>query len=1272
MIAGGGARAARQALPPAGARAAPPARLAAPVPSPLEVATTPPQPRQPSGPGNAADAARRGEAPAKEGGPPVRPRAAPNAGNAAMAAAAPLLPPPVARLVRAPPRPVLTGPLDGLAAAPPSQAAVALAAAEGTLAQGFAADRAALAVSPPRLLPPPVPTENEPEPPAAAAPAPAAPAPAPASAVGPPAGAAPVPAEAPAPTAPAAAAPVSFSVAALAGASTSAEGTVGVITAPIDIRGTFARAATQTEVDTSAGERPPLTLADDLDPARAQQAAAPRHAATAAAAAGAAVHIATDPGVGPIAPDAPPQERIATMEPGAAPALPEALPPPGDISTEVAAGFDSAAAARWMEANGQARADHEAAVATRSADEARAWRSTEAQIAASEAKGAADQRAAIGEAEGQAAAARSQWAADIESARGTYAGARSTAITNLQRDADREARAGEANAARELEKGEAQAREEEAKTRRNVAAEQRRVEQQSEESGGFLDWLASKVEDLFDALADFINDAFDALRSAVRGIIDGAKWLARKAINAARDLINGFIDLAAGALELAADVFLAAFPEARDRARAAIRDARDAAKGAVNNAADWLITQVDRLLDALGAALDFILAAYQKAYLAILNAFRALVLGFIEIMRGIARLVEAARAMPPHFEGAVEAEIIGQDLTKPLPFERGAQEAGTSDVAGGATFAAALAAAPVPSEADRALLSQQLLSAGQVTVDEVADFTPDPAFLETAMPPDGGEVEFGGTEGPEATAEAAIAEAYGGAGAAGAEEGTATEEAPAGPAVAAPGADGPTAEEDTEKLLQQLIDANPEGACEAKSAPTGGATEPPMRIGPLTRGQRARYLVAQMGKGIRQWFSCNWPWLLAATVAALVGIIALEIVTGGLITAALPVLLEILAVVMIGAAVAKAASHFGDYLSKGWAGDVQGGARSLAKGLAIGAVELIFAVLTYITAGAFRALAAVAKGAGRALGAASRGAARLAKAGAGRAGSLLRRASRMGGRIGRVARTARVVVVRGRLVYRGLRRGFARGVNTLDDLAARLGRYYRFRRYKLRRIGRRLQVWGLLNPWILLADGSVVEGSLAGTGRRPRLGAKVVARARTGEQIEGILVGVRNKQRNAFLRSLDDMGPAEADDWLRRLRQMDEAARRRAIANISETAENARILRAKLGDPPRVGRGVAEPGHAAHHIVPSTHSRESADAARKILDSCDIHFNDALNGVYLPPSIHRPLHTNKYMDAVLAELAPLRSIPDKAIRKREAAIILDDIADRILRGHFPP
>jgi hypothetical protein len=917
------------------------------------------------------------------------------------------------------------------------------------------------------------------------------------------------------------------------------EGVAAVIFAPIDVRRLLAQSGSVEDVDTGAGERPTIALTEDIDPAQAETAAAPRDAATVDAESRAAAERAVDPGVDAIRPSVEPR-LVSGMVGAVTPAAMEEPLVPEAISDEVARGFDQAAAGSWAEVTAHASADHDAAFSERTAGEAREWAGADAKIAAAEQEATAQQQTAIGTARGEAASANEAWSVEIAAARGTYQTSRTTSLQTLDHDVEARRLQGEQQAACQLNEGERQANEIKVAKQREVEAERARVERESEESDGFFGWLASKVEDLFDALADFINKAFNWLRSQVAKLIDAAKRLARKAIDLARRAINGLIRLAADALELAANVFLALFPKARDRAKAWIRGARDTAINAVNSAADWLAKRVDQLLDALGTALDFILSVYQRAYLAILNAIRFLVVGFVKIMRNIARLVDAARAMPTYFEGEVEAELIGQDLTQPLFFERSGSATGPD--AKGAMPEAAMAAVPVTADADLAVLGQDRLSDEQAAVDSVADFTPHPMFFRQLQLRDGGEIIIEGSEGPEATVEAHLGHALntapegaspdGAAAAAGSVDGIGTE------GTAAALVDG----RDTETRLTDLMKADPEGACDAKSAPTGTQSFPESKkFGPLTRGQRARYLLSQMRKGIRQWFSCNWPWVLAAAVGALLGIILLEIVTGGAITAALPVLLEILAAVMIGAAVVKASGHVLDYLAKAWDGDIQGGGRSLGKGLAVGAVELIFAILTYITAGAFRALAAGARATGRLARSAARGAVRLGRAaatatrtGLRRVGQLGRRLLQSGGRLGRVGGT---VLVRGRLVFRGLRRGFARGVRSLDELAERLRGYFRFRRFKITRRGHWFQLWGYLNPWILVAQDRLewVDEIVETGGRRARIGEEVVGRTQAGAEVRGRLLGGTRAEppyRTAYeVHHGEDIG----EDWIHHL-----------------------------------------------------------------------------------------------------------------------------------------
>ena len=64
--------------------------------------------------------------------------------------------------------------------------------------------------------------------------------------------------------------------------------------------------------------------------------------------------------------------------------------------------------------------------------------------------------------------------------------------------------------------------------------------------------------------------------------------------------------------------------------------------------------------------------------------------------------------------------------------------------------------------------------------------------------------------------------------------------------------------------------------------------------------------------------------------------------------------------------------------------------------------------------------------------------------------------------------------------YVTVKRGFAKGAKSLDDLAKRLGNKLRFNKFKIRRQGLRIQLLGHINPWVLLADGSVKEVTFEG------------------------------------------------------------------------------------------------------------------------------------------------------------------------------------------------
>jgi uncharacterized protein YcnI len=261
-----------------------------------------------------------------------------------------------------------------------------------------------------------------------------------------------------------------------------------------------------------------------------------------------------------------------------------------------------------------------------------------------------------------------------------------------------------------------------------------------------------------------------------------------------------------------------------------------------------------------------------------------------------------------------------------------------------------------------------------------------------------------------------------------------------------------------------------------------------------------------MIQGVKQWFSANWPKLLAGAIAALAAFVGLNILTGGAITAALPAIMQVVGVVMGGVALANIAGHVGDYLSKGWAGDIAGGAKSLARGLAAGAVELVFALL--FSAGAvIKAVKGGLKG--------------TAKAAKGAVKNTVKTTVKSVKELGQIsAKGAKTALKNGKIMLDGVKGGFAKGAKSLDDLAQRLGNKLRFNKFKIRRQGLRIQLLGHINPWILLADGSIKEVKQEELPELARVGDELMTPAGRGQ-----IVALGDDLPNAKLTSLIDRRP---------------------------------------------------------------------------------------------------------------------------------------------------
>lgn len=869
-------------------------------------------------------------------------------------------------------------------------------------------------------------------------------------------------------------------------------------------------------VNTDPGPAPPLQLTGEADPGRIATQAAMNEVTIGSRWNEARQGMNEDEGVDNIYPTLPEEMLVAPISQSGGGIRQVTEPDHPNLRPGVRAGMDQGLGPTWSAEIANAESGHRQAMDERTRAETERRSETDREIAQLEADAVNEQIGYRSQAHTDVANARAGWQSEIDDARTSYDGERNRINRDLDRDVSARVTQAEGEAERHLDAG--QSRAEERRRATETEAERRRAEaeRRRDEADGFFDWVASRVKRFFRALQEGLKILFDGLRAAVKTIIEGAKRLAAAAIELGRRAVVGLIRTAGRALEVAADVFLAAFPAARDRAKALIREGTRRAEDAVNRAAEALRAGVFALLDALGTALIFILDVFEAFYSALFSALEFLVVGFIEVQRALFRLDLAAQYAPGEMEGQIYEEMIGADITQPLAFEATPREiadweAGLSGGGGGFVSVDTNTFPQTPTE---------------VEADPVVEFDPEPELLQR-LDFTRGPVEFEGNTEPgnslaDLYAETLDSEAVDSSNTTTA-DGTDQEQTmgDGSPGSAIPG------ETTDEKLDHYIGQAAPQDCrTETPTAPEGPPMPLSAKIGPLTRTQRARYMLNQAWTGIKHWARCNWPIILAAVLAAVIAIaaiVAIVVLSGGTVGVALTGILTAFTGAMIIYAIARAAGFLGEYLQKSIDGDIIGGAKGLARAFAVAAVEIIFAVLTYVTAGAFRFVAAGIKGAGRLAAGAARGAGRLATAAARQTARGARTAGRGAIRAGRgalrftgraVRATGRVgsaVVRRGRLVIRNVRNAIGRGAKSVRDLGRRLGRRLPFRRYRIIIRRRWLVLQGSINPWVDIAELNAsewveeVSENLTASGRRgrPRSGDIIRGTTETGEEVTG-------------------------------------------------------------------------------------------------------------------------------------------------------------------------
>ncbi|MCP2731553.1 hypothetical protein [Limnofasciculus baicalensis] len=631
---------------------------------------------------------------------------------------------------------------------------------------------------------------------------------------------------------------------------------------------------------------------------------------------------------------------------------------------------------------------------------------------------------------------KQEWKTELDSAEKDYQ-EKAGKATKSQRDKiGQEKSKGEKEAAKHLEDAEKKATDEKQKS--DEQANQKKTEA-SKESGGFWGWVKSKAKALIDGLKEAVNFIYDNFRKAVKAIFEAAKKLAVAAIDLAGKAIVGLIKGFGEILKGLVKVVFAAFPGIAKKINAKIDQAINKAAKAVNAAADLLKKGVSAILDFLANTLDTLLKLVQDIYNGIFTVIGMLINGeFAELLKRIGNLVEAAKAAPPQFETAGYEELLGGNLDQPLsPAELAQAGVNPPGAVGGSTGqmgeSSELPTAPWTEE-----------NVGVDAVENNMELSPELSAELMEQTQGEGEVMLEQSNDESRSMEAILAEASG-------------QEKEGG--------------EQQEQPEQQYPDDG------------------------LSPKQRAEIKWQLMKKGIADWWSNNWPTVIGAGVVGVAGFIAANIVTGGAITAALPAIMGVVGPLFAGLTVMQLAGHVRDYLSKGWAGDIQGGGKSLAKGLAAGAIELV----SWLT---FKAGGAALKGAKAAV----KGAKNVVKGGL----NLAKKAAQA------VIKGVKYIIEKGKVLFKGIAgAGIGKGFKKLKDLGKELLERMRFKAFRIRIANRRFKLEGLINPWVLLATGEVKYFDSKDLNRSNTGNYKLGEKITTAPGDAGVVVGVTKKASHA-------------------------------------------------------------------------------------------------------------------------------------------------------------
>lgn len=748
------------------------------------------------------------------------------------------------------------------------------------------------------------------------------------------------------------------------------------------------------QVSTSAGVRPNVDLAGEANPAQLDAASTKSSQEVQAAKAEAAAQMNQDFGENKIFPQSSNDILKANKELSAVAVSPGKAGENPAIPGEVVGSLNQSLSPFLREKIGAEEGKYQAGKDKFDLDSVKARTDADTKITGLNEETKQKQLTEQKQAKTEVLGFKQEWKSELDSAEKDYQ-EKAGKATKEQRDKiGQEKSKGEKEANKHLEEAEKKATEEKQKSDEQAGQKKQEAEK---ESGGFWGWVKSKAKALIDGLKEAVNFIYDNLRKAVKAIFEAAKKLALVAIDLARKAIVGLIKGFGEILKGLVKVVFAAFPGIAKKINAKIDQAINKATKAVNTAADLLKKGVSAILDFLANTLDTLLKLIQDIYNGIFTVIGMIITGeFAELLKRIGNLVAAAKAAPPQFETAGYEELLGGNLDQPLsPAELAQAGVNPPGTVGGNTGqmgeSSGLPTAPWTEE-----------NVGVDVVENNLELSPELSAELIQQTQGEGEVMLEQSNDESRSMEAIIAEASG-------------QEKEGG--------------EKQEQPEQQYPDDG------------------------LSPKQRAEIKWQLMKKGIADWWSNNWPTVIGAGVVGVAGFIAANIVTGGAITAALPAIMGVVGPLFAGLTILQLAGHVRDYLSKGWEGDIQGGGKSLAKGLAAGAIELV----SWLT---FKAGGAALKGA-KAL---AKGAKNVVKGGL----NLAKKAAQA------VINGVKYIIEKGKVLFKGIAgAGIGKGFKKLKDLGKGLLERMRFKAFRIRVSGGSFILEGLINPWIRIAKGKI-------------------------------------------------------------------------------------------------------------------------------------------------------------------------------------------------------